>query len=147
MKEVELKEKSLLRGGCKIMVNGKGSFVLGENSYIYWSSVMATGGKAKIQIGKDCAISWNVNMIAYDLHAYQDKDFYGDIKVGDKVWIGANATILKNVEIGEGCIVAANSLVTSGSYPSNSLIAGNPAKVIKENIELRILTKEEKLGL
>jgi acetyltransferase-like isoleucine patch superfamily enzyme len=53
------------------------------------------------------------------------------ISIGDDVWIGANSTILKGVEIGAGCIVAAGSVVTAGVYPERSLLAGNPAQVIR----------------
>jgi acetyltransferase-like isoleucine patch superfamily enzyme len=53
------------------------------------------------------------------------------IKIDNNVWIGAQCTILKGANIGAGCIVAANSVVLSGDYPDNSLIAGNPAKVVK----------------
>lgn len=53
------------------------------------------------------------------------------IKVGAGVWIGARATILPGVTIGEGAVVAAGSLVTK-DVPPNVLVAGVPAKVIKE---------------
>ena len=54
-----------------------------------------------------------------------------EIKIGDNVWIGWNCTVLKGVQIGENSVVAAGSVVLKGIYPNNSLIAGNPAKVIK----------------
>lgn len=54
-----------------------------------------------------------------------------DISIGDDVWIGANALILKGAQIGNGVIVAAGSVVTAGSYPDHSIVAGNPAKVVK----------------
>lgn len=54
-----------------------------------------------------------------------------EIKIGDNVWIGANAIILKGAKIGDGSIVAAGAVVASGDYPERSLIAGNPAKIIK----------------
>ena len=47
------------------------------------------------------------------------------------MWIGDKATILPNVEIGDGCIVGANAVVAK-SAPPYSVIVGNPAKVIKE---------------
>lgn len=59
------------------------------------------------------------------------------IIIGNKCWIGARAIILKNVILGEGCVVAAGSVVTK-SFPKNSLIAGNPAKLIRvidQNLE------------
>jgi acetyltransferase-like isoleucine patch superfamily enzyme len=55
----------------------------------------------------------------------------GYIEIGSHVWIGANCAVLKNVRIGDGCVVASGSVLTAGDYPAHSLIAGNPAKVVK----------------
>lgn len=52
------------------------------------------------------------------------------IIIGDNVWVGMNALILKGVEIGENAIVAAYSVVTK-NVPENTLVAGNPAKILK----------------
>lgn len=54
------------------------------------------------------------------------------ISIGDDVWLGANVTILKGVTIGNGCIVATGSVVTAGTYPDRSILAGVPAKVVKQ---------------
>ena len=56
----------------------------------------------------------------------------GKIFIGDNVWIGDKATILPGVSIGCGCIVAANSVVTK-NVPDYCIVAGNPAKIIKNN--------------
>ncbi len=53
------------------------------------------------------------------------------IRIGNSVWIGANVSILKGAQIGDGCIIAANAVVTEGIYPPNCLLAGVPAKVVK----------------
>jgi acetyltransferase-like isoleucine patch superfamily enzyme len=53
------------------------------------------------------------------------------IKIQDKVWLGMNVTVLKGVTIGEGSVVAAGSIVTK-DVPPWTLVAGNPARVIKE---------------
>ena len=53
-----------------------------------------------------------------------------DVNIGDNVWIGDKATILPNVTIGKGCIIAANAVVTR-DIPEYSIAAGVPAKVIK----------------
>lgn len=55
----------------------------------------------------------------------------GPIVIGDNVWIGDKATILPNVTIGDGAIIAANSVVTK-NIPAYSLAAGNPAIVIRQ---------------
>lgn len=54
----------------------------------------------------------------------------GEITIGNNVWIGDKATILAGVHIGDNVIVAANAVVTK-DVPSNSMVAGVPAKVIK----------------
>jgi acetyltransferase-like isoleucine patch superfamily enzyme len=54
-----------------------------------------------------------------------------EISIGDDVWVGANATILKGARIGDGCIIATGAVVLKGDYPARSVLAGNPAKVVK----------------
>ena len=58
------------------------------------------------------------------------KPIYKDIVVGQGSWIGARCTILPGVTIGEGCIIAAGSVVTT-DIPQNTLYGGVPAKFIK----------------
>ena len=55
----------------------------------------------------------------------------GDVTIGNNVWIGDKATILPAVTIGDGAVIAANSVVTK-DVPAYSVVAGNPAKVIKQ---------------
>ena len=53
------------------------------------------------------------------------------VKIGKNVWIGSDCTILPGVEIGDGAIIGAGSVVTK-SIPANTIAVGNPARVIKE---------------
>ena len=55
----------------------------------------------------------------------------GNVTIGDNVWIGDKATILPGVTIGDGVVVAANAVVTH-DVPAYCVVAGNPAKVIKQ---------------
>ena len=52
------------------------------------------------------------------------------VKIGSKVWIGANVTILPGVTIGENAIVGTGSIVTK-DIPDNAVAVGNPARVVK----------------
>jgi acetyltransferase-like isoleucine patch superfamily enzyme len=54
----------------------------------------------------------------------------GRVRIGDRCWIGAKAVILKDVELGDNCVVGAGAVVTK-SFPSGSVIAGVPAKLLR----------------
>ena len=74
-----------------------------------------------IEIGDNVTFSIRVTLLAHDASS--------KIIIHDNVFIGANVTILPNIEIGEGAIVGAGSVVTK-NIPSNMVFAGNPAKPI-----------------
>lgn len=57
----------------------------------------------------------------------------GPVKIGNNVWIGDKATILPNVTIGDGAVIAANAVVTN-DVPAYSVAAGNPAKIVKQAV-------------
>lgn len=57
-------------------------------------------------------------------------EFGQEINIGDNVWIGGNAVVLAGVSIGENSVIAAGSIVTK-DVPPNTIVGGNPAKVIK----------------
>ncbi len=62
---------------------------------------------------------------------------YSPVTIGKNVWIGANVFIMPGVEIEEGCVVSAGAVVGVKKWPSNSIIAGNPARKIGERGKLR----------
>ena len=87
-----------------------------------------------ITIGKDVAIGTDVTILDSDHHSICGKPVAtSPVVIGDHVWIGPRVTILKGVTIGEGSSIAAGALVTK-SVPPNSMVAGVPAKVIKEGV-------------
>lgn len=103
---------------------------IGSNSFL--------GCAGGIKIGNDTIIG---NYVSFHSESHNFRDplkvirLQGvnrqGISVGNNCWIGAKATILDGARIGENSIVAAGSVVLSGEYPDNVLIAGNPAKVKK----------------
>jgi acetyltransferase-like isoleucine patch superfamily enzyme len=121
--------------GVKLIVKDGGELSIGDNTY--FTSDMHLEAIKKIAIGAGCAISWGVTIIDDDHHQVLSKEPGSDasagVKIGDHVWIGCNAVILKGTEIGNNCIVAAGSIV-KGKFPDNVMIAGSPAKIVKQEI-------------
>jgi acetyltransferase-like isoleucine patch superfamily enzyme len=119
----------ILEGG---KINFKGNTFTSGNSMII--------SKESITIGKDCAIAWGVTICDHDFHKLyingEQQVETAPVIIGNKVWIGMNATILKGVAIGDGAVIAAEAVVTK-DVPPGSLVGGNPAKIIKAEIEFR----------
>lgn len=90
-------------------------------------------GRNGIVIGDNTWMGPRVSIISMNHDIYDYKKYIEDqpIKIGKNSWLGAGVTILPGVELGEHTIVAAGSVVTK-SHPSNVVLAGVPAKVVKE---------------
>ncbi|WP_156573214.1 acyltransferase [Bacillus luti] len=91
-----------------------------------------------IELGNNVRITHGVKFITHDggihvlrnLGLAENRAVYGKICVGNNTFIGNNAIILPGVKIGDNCIIGAGSVVTR-SIPSNSVVAGVPAKVLR----------------
>lgn len=119
---------------CTILIDRDGGVVrIGESSRINGAYIHAQLG---ISIGQNCVIAAGVNIIDSNGHEVVSanrtvgRDEPLPIEIGDNVWIGLNAIILKGARIGKNSVIGANSVV-SGVFPDNSLIVGNPARVVK----------------
>lgn len=126
--------------------NSEAEIVIGSRTFIGKSQIISAN---KIVIGDDVLIAWDCNIYDYNGHAmewHQRKNdvldwYHGrpkkwsnilqkSIIIKDKVWIGMGCIILKGVTIGEGAVIGAGSVVTK-DVPAWSVVAGNPARVIK----------------
>lgn len=92
----------------------------------------------EITIGDDCAIGERVTIRDSDEHSLSGSSSSSSapIVIGDRVWIGSGATILRGVRIGDGAVVAAHAVVTK-EVPARCLVAGVPAKVVRTDVEWR----------
>lgn len=90
--------------------------------------MMAAGG---IIIEDETQIAANVQLISNN-HDLEDRNVITckPVHICKKVWVGAGATILPGVTVGENSVIGAGSVVTK-DVPPNTIVAGNPAKIIK----------------
>lgn len=90
----------------------------------------------RIELGKGVAIADGVVIRDSDDHDILREGYVRTkpVKIGDHVWIGHGVTILKGVTIGDGAIIGAGSVVTR-DVPAGCVAAGNPAKIVKENVQ------------
>lgn len=132
-----------------LIVKGDFSMYDGSSIYVAKGATLELGDKsfinncAKIDcynhiiIGNNCYISDQVSIQDCDIHKViengKEKINSKPIIIEDKVWIGKNTLILKGVKLGSGSIIAAGSVVTK-DVESKSMVAGNPARVVKRNI-------------
>jgi len=128
-----------------IVTRAPGAYIrIGDNVGMSGVTIYARKG---IEIGENTAIGGNTKILDNDFHPIEaetrnkllmDKNGGNSdlvpakpIKIGKNCFIGCNAIILKGTELGDGCVVGAGAVV-SGKFEANSVIAGNPAKVIKK---------------
>jgi acetyltransferase-like isoleucine patch superfamily enzyme len=125
---------TMLEGGEIVILDGA-NLEVGHNSYMNDSLIQCAN---KIVIGDNCAIAGGVIIQDTDFHPTIDensvqREYTKPIHIGNHVWICSNAIILKGITIGDGAIVAAGAVVTK-DVPANCLVGGNPAKILKENV-------------
>ena len=142
---IEIGHHCEVNGTLYSMDNGR--IKIGNNTVIHANTLI--GSVKKIEIGNNVIISNNIKIYDNNNHPTDPKireqmckeSFYGEkwrwtyadrkpVMIEDNVWIGERSTILKGVHIGKGSIVASNSVVVK-DVPPYSIVAGNPAKIVK----------------
>lgn len=114
--------------------NGVGDVIIGDRTRIGLGCVVI----GPVTVGNDVMFAQNIVVSGLN-HGYQDLSLPPSLQpvdtkpihIGDEVWIGANSVITAGVNIGKHSVVAAGSVVTK-SVPPYSVVAGNPAKVLKQ---------------
>lgn len=122
--------------GVTLIAKG-GALIVGERSQVGpWSTLVARGD---VEIGDDCLIAERVSIRDQDHEIDRDALIpirlagmrTASIRIGNDVWIGAGAIILRGVTIGHGAVVAANAVVTRDVGP-RVIVAGVPARLLRE---------------
>ena len=110
------------------------SVVLGSTSNGVFIRVLDDG--SRVEIGKDCMFSDEINIWASDTHTILDDvgrvaNMGRFISIGDHVWVGKRATILKNTYIAPNSVIGWGAVVSGTFDKAGSVVAGNPAAVVK----------------
>lgn len=134
---LEIGEKSIIKGSFLLQINC--SIIIGEKLRCNSTLNISTAEETKVKIGNNCLIA-SAHIRSSDMHPIYDlltneRLNYGeDVLIGNDVWFGQEVLVLKGAKVGSGSVIAARSLLTNREFPEHSLIAGNPAKIIRSNV-------------
>ena len=128
--------------GCGLSIsieNDNNQIILGYHFTVGPNTELAAIEGTVIEFGDDCQLSANITLRTGDSHSIVDLqgkriNRSKSIRIGDHVWIGNTVLIFKGTQIGNNSIVAGGAVVGGKIFPPYCIIGGNPAKIIKENI-------------
>ena len=120
-----------IHDSCRILVSKDATLSIGTG---FANDFFQVYCNKQITIGDDVIIAKEVCIRDSDRHSIDGSDSVSPITIGNHVWIGTRATILKGVTIGDGAVVAAGAVVVH-DVPPHCLVGGVPAKIIRNNIE------------
>ena len=114
---------------------------IGKHLVVVNADIFAYQSGVPIKIGEDCLFSSGIVIrsgelphIIYNIDTMQTLDDSEGIFIGNKVWLGQNVFVMKNVTVPNNTIIGSCAVVTKRFKEENTVIAGNPAKVCKNNI-------------
>ena len=112
---------------------------IGSNTTMVDASIAVTEPGSKVVIGEECMFANDIDIRVGDSHSVLDTitgkriNYAENIEIGRHVWIAAHTVILKGVIIGENSLIASGAVVTRSCDPG-SILAGNPARIIRSGI-------------
>jgi tetrahydrodipicolinate N-acetyltransferase len=120
-----------LQRGVRVVVDG-GRLTIGHGTNVNGLGTRLLCAQ-EVTIGAECTFSWDVQVLDSDFHALTtdgvERPSVVPVRIGDRVWVGTRAVVLKGVTIGDGAVVAAGAVVTS-DVPAGAVVAGVPARVV-----------------
>lgn len=135
-KNIFIGNEVIVKEGAKLCSCNKAATIrIGDRTTVGYHTFMFAS--EKIEVGSDCLIAPFVyivdsnHQIARGSRINQQPNVTAPIKIGNDVWVASNSTILKGVEIGDGAVIAANSVVNQ-YIPAFEIWGGSPAKKIGE---------------
>lgn len=119
-----------IQRGSRVVVD-RGTLKIGHLTNLNgFTRVLVNTG---VTIGEGCTLAWGVQVLDSDFHAMvvddEPQPSVAPVAIGDRVWIGTGAVVLKGVTIGDGAVVAAGAIVTK-DVPAGAIVGGSPARII-----------------
>jgi acetyltransferase-like isoleucine patch superfamily enzyme len=136
--DVVFEGRARLGNGFKLSVGGR--LTLGDDFVLSAESQLVC--HQSITFGRGCLVSWDVLVLDSDFHeiTYENgstSTVQAPVVLGDRVWVGARASVLKGVQLGDDVVVAAGSMVSRSVQANGVVLAGNPAQVVREGVRWR----------
>jgi len=139
---VYVRNSGELRVGARVRLVGRryptlisvfegGRLEIGEGTFVNYGADLAA--TSCVTIGRDCLIGTHCVLLDNDFHDLHDRELRPagrTVVIEDRVWLGNRVVVLPGVTIGTGSVVGAGSVVTK-DVPPKSVVAGNPARVIR----------------
>ena len=102
---------------------------IGDGTYLNRNTEVVAA--RSVRVGRDCKIARDVIIMDTDQHALPGAELIvRPVEIGDRVWIGARAIVLKGVTVGHDAVIAAGAIVTR-DVPAHGIVAGNPARPVR----------------
>lgn len=115
--------------GTRLEVGKGARITIGNGTYLNRNTVVHA--ELSVTMGANCKVSWEVTIMDSDIVPTGSIRAVAPVVIGDNVWIGCRAIILKGVTIGDNAVIAAGAVVTH-DIPPGAMAGGNPAKVLRQ---------------
>jgi acetyltransferase-like isoleucine patch superfamily enzyme len=120
---------------CTVEVGARTTFESG-------AKLAAVEDDSTVSVGSECLFSEGVELRTCDSHEIHDANGRrvnppGDVAIGDRVWMGNGAIVLKGVSLANDCIVGARSVVVHSSSEAGVVLAGAPARIVRTGVTWR----------
>lgn len=118
-----------LWSGVRLEVAERATLEIGKGTYLNRDAVVVC--HERITIGENCKISYQVIIMDTDEHPVPgSSSLTAPVTIGNDVWLGARSIVLKGVQIGDGAVIGAGSIVTR-DIPARAVAVGQPARVLR----------------
>ena len=128
------------KGIVNLINRGNNNVVsIGKDTTMETVYMVSMGKNNSVEIGAGCMFSGDVEIWNTDSHLITDENGNAlnpskPVCIGNRVWVGKHVKILKGASIGDDSVLGMNAVVTH-AVPSNSIAAGNPARIVKKGVK------------